>query len=196
MIELGIVAVWTGDAVIGRPFPIPREGLVLGHELLPETNDDRIGRRHARVEPGDGLLYITDLGSTNGTYLGGEPLGMARGAMVPLSVVLTGRTVWIVTDNVEDLRVAKVVRSVVDVIHEVDAALPIHASAIEACMLIFHRTNDVVSVFEAARTAAQMCRAEQTGRAVRFEDVSPVSDHLNCLMPRQVIAPRRPNDKP
>ena len=38
-------------------------------------NDPEISRRHARIEiHGDGTVWLSDLGSTNGTFLGSAPL--------------------------------------------------------------------------------------------------------------------------
>lgn len=44
-------------------------------DLTPYGALDRgVSRNHARLHVDDGKLYITDLGSTNGTFLGGERL--------------------------------------------------------------------------------------------------------------------------
>src|SRR5690242_2374136 len=78
--ELGIVAVWSGSQPISKAFRIPHDGLVLGHPLLGYTDDNRIGRNHARVEVAKGgdphlrMLTITDLDSQNHTYVGGEQI--------------------------------------------------------------------------------------------------------------------------
>lgn len=40
--------------------------------------DDKVSRRHAQVEVRDGILWIVDRGSTNGTFLNGEPLDRPR----------------------------------------------------------------------------------------------------------------------
>ncbi|MGD8957622.1 MAG: FHA domain-containing protein [Chromatiaceae bacterium] len=41
---------------------------------LPHTRTGRLSRRHARLFEQDGVIYIVDLGSRNGTYVNGDPL--------------------------------------------------------------------------------------------------------------------------
>ena len=54
--------------------------------------DDYASTRHARLMPGDGAWTIEDLGSTNGTYLGGAKLN--RPTPVPLGQpIKIGKTV-------------------------------------------------------------------------------------------------------
>ena len=52
-------------------------GIILGRESSTadlHIHDQSISRRHARLYKSDGLLYIEDLGSTNGLYVDGKPL--------------------------------------------------------------------------------------------------------------------------
>jgi ABC-type multidrug transport system ATPase subunit/pSer/pThr/pTyr-binding forkhead associated (FHA) protein len=60
----------------GKRVPIPHEGLAIGRlgENDIAIDSDRVSRLHARVEPGEGRHYLTDLRSINGTYLNGERL--------------------------------------------------------------------------------------------------------------------------
>ncbi len=53
---------------------------------LSVTPEDRgVSRTHAMLDhPPDGTLTITDLGSSNGTYLDDELAPLARGVAVPL----------------------------------------------------------------------------------------------------------------
>jgi pSer/pThr/pTyr-binding forkhead associated (FHA) protein len=37
--------------------------------------DPEVSRRHARIDVARGVLYVADLGSSNGTFLNGKPLG-------------------------------------------------------------------------------------------------------------------------
>ena len=54
--------------------------------------DDYASTRHARLVPGDGVWLVEDLGSTNGTYLGGQKVG--RPTPVPLGQqIRIGKTV-------------------------------------------------------------------------------------------------------
>jgi pSer/pThr/pTyr-binding forkhead associated (FHA) protein len=54
--------------------------------------DDYASTRHARLVPGDGAWLVEDLGSTNGTYLGGAKV--TRATPVPLGAqIRIGKTV-------------------------------------------------------------------------------------------------------
>jgi len=68
-----------GDAIIGRI----DAGIML--------DDDEVSRYHAIVRVGDGSADITDLGSTNGTFVDGRRL-TGRAALVDGSVVQVGQT--------------------------------------------------------------------------------------------------------
>jgi transcriptional regulator of acetoin/glycerol metabolism len=96
----GAVVVWTGAAPTIQAFRIPPAGLVLGRELLEGTTDDRISRQHARVEWRDRRFVVTDLGSRNGTYAGGNPLVDREVTVTAPSVVRTGRTVSVLLDDI------------------------------------------------------------------------------------------------
>jgi DNA-binding NtrC family response regulator len=94
------VVVWTGAAPTIQAFRIPAAGLVLGRELLENTTDDRISRQHARVAWRDRRFIVTDLGSRNGTYTGGNPLVDREVTITAPSVVRTGRTVSVLLDDI------------------------------------------------------------------------------------------------
>jgi transcriptional regulator of acetoin/glycerol metabolism len=96
----GAVIVWTGTAPTIQAFRIPPGGLVIGRELLENTTDDRISRQHARVAWRDRRFVVTDLGSRNGTYAGGNPLVDREVSVVAPSVVRTGRTVSVLLDDI------------------------------------------------------------------------------------------------
>jgi uncharacterized RDD family membrane protein YckC len=58
-------------------------GIILGRGSSSadlHINDHSISRRHARLYKSDGLLYIEDLGSTNGLYVDGKPLTQNQSA--------------------------------------------------------------------------------------------------------------------
>ncbi|HET9097088.1 MAG TPA: FHA domain-containing protein [Candidatus Baltobacteraceae bacterium] len=40
-----------------------------------ELDDPEVSRRHARLDLVRGVLYVSDAGSSNGTFLNGKPLG-------------------------------------------------------------------------------------------------------------------------
>jgi hypothetical protein len=104
----GILVVWTGATPTLRAFPIGKDGLILGRELLGATTDDRISRQHARIsvrhgagtDPGVIRFAVTDLSSRNGTFTGGAPLVESEITVTSPAVVRTGRTVAIVLDDI------------------------------------------------------------------------------------------------
>jgi hypothetical protein len=96
----GAVVIWSGAAPTIAAFRIPADGLVLGRELLTATTDDRISRQHARVGWRDRRFVVTDLGSRNGTYTGGNPLVDREVTVTAPSVVRTGRTVSVLLDDI------------------------------------------------------------------------------------------------
>jgi pSer/pThr/pTyr-binding forkhead associated (FHA) protein len=55
---------------------VPVTGRPMGIGRAPECEivlkDSRVSRRHARLAPRDGVLVLTDLGSTNGTRVNGH----------------------------------------------------------------------------------------------------------------------------
>ena len=54
------------DVLPGRPVTVGRSG----YADLCLDHDERVSRTHATFEVRDGVLVVTDLGSTNGTFLG------------------------------------------------------------------------------------------------------------------------------
>lgn len=96
----GVAIVWTGEHAAFDTFRIPPGGLVLGRELLRNMTDDRISRQHARVAWRDNRFVVTDLGSRNGTYVGGNPLVDREVTVTAPSVVRTGRTVSMLLDDI------------------------------------------------------------------------------------------------
>src|SRR5882672_2324141 len=96
----GAVVIWSGAAPTIQAFRIPPGGLVLGRELLASTTDDRISRQHARVAWRDNRFIVTDLGSRNGTYTGGNPLVDREVTVTAPSIVRTGRTVSVLLEDI------------------------------------------------------------------------------------------------
>ncbi len=75
--------VWTFSAHLdwfGRTVPVCDDDLVIGRSGADLDVDDRgVSRRHARISRGtDGAWTLTDLGSTNGTFLNGTRVRAAR----------------------------------------------------------------------------------------------------------------------
>jgi transcriptional regulator of acetoin/glycerol metabolism len=96
----GAVVVWSGAAPTIQAFRVPESGLVIGRELLANTMDDRISRQHARVAWRDNRFVVTDLGSRNGTYAGGNPLVDREVTVTAPSIVRTGRTVSVLLEDI------------------------------------------------------------------------------------------------
>ena len=73
----------------GTAYPITRPVTTIGREecdiLL--LNDDQVSRRHAQVEQQGDALVLTDLDSTNGTFVGGVRLQAPR-TLQPGDVIL------------------------------------------------------------------------------------------------------------
>ncbi len=64
-----------GELVINDSlFCVGRDGEAFAG--LPNIHTGRLSRRHARLFEQDGVIYIVDLGSRNGTFVNGEPLAM------------------------------------------------------------------------------------------------------------------------
>lgn len=112
----GLLVVWTGATPTLRAYPMGKDGLVLGRELLGTTSDDRISRQHARVsirdntgtDPGVIRFGVTDLASRNGTFVSGQLLAERDISVTAPAVVRTGRTVAIVLDDLRPFEGAEV----------------------------------------------------------------------------------------
>jgi predicted Zn finger-like uncharacterized protein len=62
------------DAGNIRPMTQPRVVLGRGGESDVQLHDSEVSRRHAMIEVRGDDITLTDLGSTNGTFVGGEPV--------------------------------------------------------------------------------------------------------------------------
>ena len=99
--EPGLLVVWSGDVPCLLPFRIPSRGLVVGRELFgPGGTDDRISRRHARVGTSGQAFVVTDLGSRNGTYAGGQAIIDREITVTAPCVLRTGRTVSVLVSDI------------------------------------------------------------------------------------------------
>ncbi len=72
----------------------------VGRESTAEitVDDAGVSRAHARFEQRGSSLWVTDLGSRNGTYLNGERIGDSGGLAGRGLVVRVGRTLLVVVD--------------------------------------------------------------------------------------------------
>lgn len=68
---IGRLSLVIGRTTTGNSFPIPPQGLHLGRErgdlIFPE--DGYVSGLHARIHGEQGRVYLTDVGSSNGTFL-------------------------------------------------------------------------------------------------------------------------------
>ena len=71
----------------GAPSTIGRSG-----QADVELADPEVSRRHARLDLVRGILYVTDEGSSNGTFLNGKPLGEESIELVPGDDIDVGNT--------------------------------------------------------------------------------------------------------
>ena len=96
----GVVVVWSGAGPRLDALRIPSGGLVLGRESLAVVDDDRLSRQHVRVQVSGGQVRVADLGSRNGTHVGGQLIAGEVVAAPPL-VVRAGRTVALIVPDVQ-----------------------------------------------------------------------------------------------
>jgi predicted Zn finger-like uncharacterized protein len=74
--KLSLAVIAGPDA--GRMFPIEKPRIVMGREEVDLALDDpEISRHHAAIEVRGEEVLLVDLGSTNGTYLGDQPITQA-----------------------------------------------------------------------------------------------------------------------
>lgn len=69
---IGRLALVIGRDTTGNAFPVPERGLHLGRERgdVLFSEDGYVSGLHCRVAPGpDGRVYLTDVGSSNGTFV-------------------------------------------------------------------------------------------------------------------------------
>lgn len=84
---------------------IPAAGLTVGR--APEADwtieDGRMSKRHVRFGIQAGEIFVEDLGSTNGTFVNGEPLKSATRAAAGGDVVRCGQCLLVVCANLRPL---------------------------------------------------------------------------------------------
>lgn len=68
---VGRIAMVLGRESVGTTFPVPETGLSLGRERgeVLFSDDGYVSGLHCRLSCEDGQVYITDLGSSNGTFV-------------------------------------------------------------------------------------------------------------------------------
>ena len=88
-----------------RRIPVGPDGLLIGRaeDCGLVLDFDGISREHARIVACDEGFQLTDLGSTNGTWVDGERVGELPVALRPGAEVLVGgeRMLWVIGDATE-----------------------------------------------------------------------------------------------
>ena len=89
----GIVVVYSGGAPCFHVLPLRKGRRAVGRDDLVALHlaDERVSHRHCEVEHDGAIWTVRDHGSTNGTFLDGEPLDGERVVREP-RVVRIGRT--------------------------------------------------------------------------------------------------------
>src|SRR4051812_41373713 len=89
----GLLVVYSGEAPHFHVLPLRKGRLTLGRDDLAALHliDERVSHRHLEVEHDGAIWTVRDHGSTNGTFLDGEPLDGERSHRAP-RVVRIGRT--------------------------------------------------------------------------------------------------------
>ena len=66
----------TAGPLTGTTLRLGENSILLGRAASSTLvlDDDYSSQRHARIFPSDGVWYVEDLGSTNGTWLGSDPV--------------------------------------------------------------------------------------------------------------------------
>ena len=89
----------------GGRYSVPEVGLRLGRSSTCEISipDPALSRNHCLFEVRDGMLWVTDLASANGTFVNDEQLGADSKALAPGDSVIAGETVLVLVEPGADL---------------------------------------------------------------------------------------------
>jgi hypothetical protein len=197
----GVAIVWSGETPMLTSLRLPSLGLILGRELLgPRTTDDRISRQHARVRWNGTAFAITDLGSRNGTYVGGTLVSESEVTVTPPCVLRTGRTVSVLVGDVRPYEAGEVRitgdgvvgprRSAVhDLVRKAAAkeappALLLIAEAgagVDAAVTIYHHTN-------AGDSPGSLVEIEATRGGRWWEGTEIARAHHGTLVVHDIVA--------
>ena len=93
----------------GQHYSIERATVRIGSDEKSDlvlTGDDFVSHRHAIMHYESGALYVTDLSSTNGTYVNGARLSGTTRALTPGDEIRFGRTTFELRGGEEDISVA------------------------------------------------------------------------------------------
>lgn len=93
----GVVVVFSGGQPTLQALPVADTGLILGRDQL--DYDPRLSRRHARIDRRAAGFVVSDLGSRNGTRVGGAAIAGEHHCRSG-QVIQIGRTVLFASDDV------------------------------------------------------------------------------------------------
>lgn len=88
---MALALVIVGGGPPGARFDLREDAIIGRVDAGIMLDDDEVSRYHAIVRVGDGGADITDLGSTNGTFVDGRRLS-GRAALGDGSVIRVGQT--------------------------------------------------------------------------------------------------------
>lgn len=115
----------------GKRFPLPaNEPQLIGRSTEALTITDRsVSRRHAELTPDDGVWYLRDLDSANGTFVNGRPV-LDRTALAPGDRIRCGDTLFVLAPSTTEERVESAALAQLPVAAAVEARLPANAPAV------------------------------------------------------------------
>jgi predicted component of type VI protein secretion system len=98
---------------VGKVFPLEKGEMLIGRDLNNDVtiNDPEISRRHARLYAQGSTYVLEDLGSTNGTFVGGQRLTGAYPLRIG-EVITFGERITVVFEMVQPETDATVVAAV------------------------------------------------------------------------------------
>jgi HD-GYP domain-containing protein (c-di-GMP phosphodiesterase class II) len=139
-------------------------------EATVHIPDSSLSRLHAELAPVDGAWVVRDLGSTNGTFLNGEPLGRATVQLRPQDILQFGQVPVTVTD-----------------IRDGTAAAPPAPTPATARAGVLKSWEDLSPLLlppytDAAAYRELLAQTAQLGRA--FNPCASLDDYLNAVLSR------------
>ncbi|HET9991546.1 MAG TPA: FHA domain-containing protein [Kofleriaceae bacterium] len=200
MAQPGLVLVWSKGEPQLRTLRLPLDtAFVIGRELVP--NDERTSAKHAIVCARADDFVVTNTGSRNGTFVDGEEVTSQKLAW-DRSVLRTGSSLWLVCADLApfealvpardpstshaphtELRAAAIGFAIRDTVR---AALPIHYSIVQRCLMSAWRDRAaLVSAIEAAldrASGSDRLREEHLPRVVPLRPVVPFARFFELVM--------------
>jgi predicted component of type VI protein secretion system len=140
------------------------------------VNDPEVSRRHARIEPRGGGAVVTDLGSTNGTFVNDQPVVGER-ELVPGDRVRVGLAVL-------ELRSQEQVRAQPSAVRPSPQIAPVDQSVLQPA-----REEELSGVFEAPQLPAML--VDTTEPAYSGREAIHRSEDVIAAQPASEAPPQR-----